>query len=74
MEIIEINTPNQISSKAVYNKIKSAISNGTKSSEILLQMNFICDNPKVIIDKFRVIKNRICFERDMNNISLTSTK
>lgn len=67
MNLITITTPKQIDSKAVKNAINKLILSGAKTNEIWLQMNFICDDPKAIIDKFRVLKNTAAFERDMKN-------
>ena len=63
MEYIKLTEPKQLKSKAVFEQVEKLIYSGTKTNEILLKVNFICDEAK-LNDEFRKLKNRIAFNRD----------
>lgn len=67
MITIELNTPKQINSIRVKKEVENLIKRGTKTNEIFLKMNFICDAPELIINDFRKLKNQIAFNNDLKN-------
>lgn len=62
MKTIEINTPQQITSKYITLNIIEWCKQGVASKDIQLQLNFLCDKPEILFKKFQVIKNKIYFK------------
>jgi hypothetical protein len=62
MNTIEINTPQQITSKYITLSIIKWCKQGVASKDINLQLNFLCDKPEILFNKFQVIKNKIYFK------------
>jgi len=67
METITINTPNGVNSIRVKKQVEKLIKSGTKTNEINLRMNFICDSPELIINDFRKLKNHIALNNNFKN-------
>ena len=61
MNTITISNPFQVKSKRVKKDVEKLIKSGIKTNEINLQMNFICDDPGLILNDFRKLKNHIAF-------------
>ena len=64
MKTITINTPNGVNSIRVKKQVEKLIKSGTKTNEINLRMNFICDAPEIIINDFRKLKNHIALNNN----------
>jgi len=62
MKTIAINTPQQITSGYIKLSIIEWCKQGVSSKDIQLKLNFICDKPESLFNKFQVIKNKIYFE------------
>ena len=62
MKTIEINTPEQIKSQYIKLGIIEWCKQGVPSKDISLQLNFLCDKPELLFNKFQVIKNKIYFQ------------
>jgi hypothetical protein len=67
MNTIELNKPAELNSSRVKKEVENLIKKGTKTNEINLRMNFICDAPELIINDFRKLKNHIALNNSLNN-------
>jgi len=67
MQIIEINSPAQISSKRVLRQVNELVLSGVKTNDIVLQMNYVTSEQCMngTMNDFRKIKNRCAFEKDL---------
>lgn len=59
---ITLTAPHQINSGYMKLGIKEFMGKGYSSTQIKLELNFICDEPEKLFKKFQVIKNKIFFE------------
>lgn len=58
-EAIRLTHPGEINKPHIRQRIEMLADLGFRSSNIILALNFVCDNPGKIADKFKVIKNRV---------------
>jgi hypothetical protein len=61
---VEIDSPREVDSNRVKGEIKSFMKRGARSVDIGLRMNFLTTDPKDMMDKFRVVKNKVYFAND----------
>ena len=64
--IIVIENPSKLKTVRVSKEIESLMSVGYKSNEILLRMDFVTSEKvqSVILNHFRILKNKIAFSLD----------
>ncbi len=64
MEYITLKSPKSVNTIAVKKEVKRLIKAGKKTNEIALQMEFVATDAvvKYVVDKFRVLKNKIALE------------
>ena len=71
--VIHVDTPTQVVSKPVAAQIMALAKKGVRASEIGLEMGFV-GNAKLATDTFQKVKNKIYFELDKRNESVTEGK
>lgn len=66
MIYINLKNPKSIDSVAVKTEIKHLLEVGYKTNQILLNLNFVTSDKviNIILNKFKVVKNRIRFESE----------
>ena len=58
-EAVHLTHPGEINKPHIRQRIEMLADLGFRSSNIILALNFVCDNPGKIAGKFQVIKNRV---------------
>jgi hypothetical protein len=69
---VEIDSPREVDSNRVKGEIKSFMKKGARSVDIGLRMNFLTTDPKDMMDKFRVVKNKVYFANDTRRFESVS--
>ena len=67
MNELRIKSPAHAESKQVYNQILDFYKSGIKRKDIQIIFEFVCDEPKQILDYIYKTMNRISFQLDRLN-------